>query len=313
MKILCFTPWKNTWISYWTQYIESRGHEVDWYIKEKIYEGELKKVIQNYDKLLTHWADKYAIILSDPEINTKPLYVIIRSYEIFSAEGWSDLGVINWKNVKKTFMLNEAHYHPFSCRVQGVKPVFIKNGVDLEEWQLNDITRCRDKIAWICDVNEKKGVELVVQAISELTKINPDITLEHIGRNQDIRRWYYLEQVMPHLNTKWYNVGFKNDHNFVKDFLADKKFIISTSIAEGNPMNIIEAMATGVIPLVHNWPGAEIQFPKECIWTTFDQLRDIYQKLDQDTGTYARMRKWAEKHYDYRINYKPVIDAMEAE
>jgi hypothetical protein len=78
-------------------------------------------------------------------------------------------------------------------------------------------------------------------------------------------------------------------------------------------MNIIEAMASGVIPLVHNWPGSEIQFPAECIWTTFDGLRDIYTRLSSDEAASLRMRKFAEERYDYRKNFKPVIDCMEKE
>ena len=313
MKIMCFTPWKNTWVNYWTKYIESRGHECRWHITENIEMAAIKESADWADKTLCMWADRYAIMLTDPCINTKPLFVILRSYEIFSADGWSDLGKIRWDNVKKLFMLNESHFIPFKYRVPNTTPTFIKNGVDLDEWKTDTTTRDSNKIAWICDVNEKKGVELIVQAISELSKINPDIKLEHIGRMQDLRRWYYLETIMPKLNTKWFNTGYKNDHNFVKDFLADKKFIISTSIAEGNPMNIIEAMALGVIPLVHTWPGSDVQFPAECLWTTFDELRDAYSKLSADTNASARMRAWAEDRYDYRKNYKPVVDAMEVE
>jgi len=311
MKILCVSPWKNTWVSYWTKYIESRGHEVRWLIKERLSVEEIKTELEWCDKILCHWADKYAIMLSDPAINTKPLFIILRSYEIFSADGWSDLGLIRWDNVKKLFMLNEAHLYPFSCRVPDIKPVFIKNGVDLDEWKTNGVLKNRNKIAWICDINEKKGVELVVQAMSELATVNRDITLEHIGRNQDLRRWYYLETVMPKLNMRWYNTGYNNDHEFVKEFLSNKKFIISTSIAEGNPMNIIEGMTMGVIPLVHTWPGAELQFPQGCLWTTFYELREAYIDLDSQKDAAEQMQEFAVSNYDYRKNYKPVVDAME--
>ena len=310
MKILCFSPWKNTWISYWTKYIESRGHTAVWHISQNIEAEKVKEAVKDVDCVLSHWADKYAILLSDPEINTKPLYVILRSYEIFSADGWSDLAYINWKRVRKLFMLNEAHEHPFKCRVKGVQPIFIKNGVDLDEWKISDKERDKNKIAWVCDINEKKGVELCVQCFHELSNLNPDVSLEHIGRNQDIRRWYYLENIMPHLKTKWYNIGYENKHSFVQDFLSDKGFIICSSIAEGNPMNMIEAMATGVVPLAHKFPGSEYQFPKEYLWANFDELKEIY-KSEINTNSSEKIRKFAEEHYDYRKNYKPVIDAIE--
>lgn len=308
MKITCVTPWNNSWIPYWTKYIESRGHEVQWHVGKNL-SPSLEK-FEWCDAILCHWADKFCIALS--EANTRPLYVILRSYEIFNFGGWADLPRIKWDNVKQLFMLNEAHFHMFKRRVKDVQPIFIKNGVDLDEWSPNGVLRNRDKIAFIANINEKKGIELVVQAIHELRKINPNISLEHLGRNQDLRRCYYLNTVLPKLNGSWFNTAYEEGHGFVQAFLADKKFIISTSVAEGNPMNIIEAMAYGVIPLVHTWPGASLQFPKECLWANFDELRDIYKKLDEDDQASSRMRLWAKEKYDYRKNFKPVIDAMEA-
>jgi len=309
MKILCVSPWQNTWVSYWTEYIRSRGHEVQWHIERNL--NNVGAKMEWCDAILNMWADKFAIAFSTA--NKKPLYVILRSYEIFTYSGWSALEKIKWENVKRLFMLNEAHFHMFKRRVQGVVPTIIKNGIDLGEWRFNGVVKDKNKIAFIADINEKKGVELLVQSIYELSKINPEIYLEHLGRNQDIRRCYYLNTVMPNLKFNWFNTRYKSEHGFVQGFLADKKFIISTSIAEGNPMNIIEAMAMGVIPLVHTWPGAGVQFPAECLWTTFDELRDIYSKLSADELAPQRMRAWAEDKYDYRKNYKPVIDAMEAE
>jgi len=308
MKILCVTPWRNTWVPYWTRYIESRGHELRWFIGPRIADGI--KDIEWCDKVLSHWADKSVIFMSRID-NMKPLYVILRSYEIFNANGWANLEEINWINIKKLFMLNEAHYHMFKRRVANITPTFIKNGVDLAEWQSNGTLRDRNQIAFVADINEKKGIELLVQANYELNKINPEVRIEHIGRNQDIRRTYYLNTVLPKLKGSWFNSQYCNNHDFVRNFLKDKKFIISTSIAEGNPMNLIEAMAMGVIPLVHNWPGASIQFPEECVWTTFDELKDCYTRLDKDELASSRMRAWAEEKYDFRNNYKPVIDAME--
>lgn len=311
MKILCVSPWNNTWIEYWTKAFESKGHEVRWHINHYPRPADVKEPIEWCDKILCHWADKYAIMLTDQEVNTKPLYVILRSYEIFSADGWSDLALINWDRVSGFFMLNEAHEYVFKQRIKGIYPKFIKNGVDLDEWKFNGQAKDLSKIALICDINEKKGIELLVQAISELSKEN-EVTLEHIGRNQDIRRWYYLENIMPKLNTRWFNQGYKNSHGFVKDFLKDKGFIISTSIAEGNPMNIIEAMAMGIVPLIHNWPGAEIQFPKEYVWTTFDELRAIYKRcINNYEEEQKRCRRWAEEKYDYKKNFQVVINEME--
>jgi glycosyltransferase involved in cell wall biosynthesis len=312
MKILCVTPWRNTWIDYWTKFLQSRGHQVQWHVSSEISLNDINPKLVWADKVLCHWADKWAQLLSQQQ--DIKLYVILRSYEIFQFDAWCDLSKIKWENVRQLFMLNEAHFYPFSCRVKGVKPVFFKNGVDLEEWTpAKKKASARNKLAFICGVNQKKGIELVVQSVHELNKVNSGLTLEHIGQNEDLRRWYYLECVMPHLKTKWFNHGYENSHKFVQRFLSDKGFIISSSIAEGCPMNILEAMASGVIPLVHTWPGSEFQFPKEYLWTTFDDLRRIYKRCIKNMASESKkVRKLAETRYDYRKTYLPVAEIMES-
>lgn len=302
MKILCVSPWHNTWIKYWTEFFQSKGYEIDWFIDTNLQEksiNELKDKIDWADCVLCMWADKWAVIISE-SIN-KPFFLILRSYEVWSNQGWADLPKIKWDKVTQLFMLNEAHYPIFRIRVKGVTPIFIKNGLDIDEWTLDE-KKDPNKVAFICNVSEKKGIELVVQAMHELHKINPAIKLEHIGKLQDIRRWYYLESILPHLNMRWYNSGFKNSHKFVRNFLKDKGYVICTSIAEGHPMNIIEGMATGCIPLIHLYPGAEYQWPKEYLWANFDELRElVLRKHDR-----KKIRQFIVDNYDYRKTYDAV-------
>ena len=95
MRILCVTPWENTWIPYWTKFFEEHGHVVEWMVSEVV-DGEAVKTVEGrYDAVLCHWADKWAAALS--QSLTIPLYVIIRSYEIFSPGGWADLATIRWE------------------------------------------------------------------------------------------------------------------------------------------------------------------------------------------------------------------------
>jgi len=315
MNILCVTPWKNTWIGYWSDFFKQHGHTSEWLVSEYVDQKALAPHLPKYDAILCHWADKWAIQLSalPKELNPPPLYVILRSYEIFTRSGWADLTKITWSNVRRFFMLNEEHAYAFKCRVKGVEPTFIKNGIDLSEWGFIDRpSDALSRLGWICDVNEKKGVELAVQAVAELHKVNPSLTFHHLGRNQDLRRFYYLERILPHLGVKFDHHGWKNDHTFVNHFLGKVGFVLSSSIAEGNPMNILEAMATGAVPLVHRWPGAQYQFPEKWLWSTFDELRAIYERnLRNYEGLEAR--RYAEEHYDYRKTYLPVLDAIQAD
>jgi len=299
MKILCASNWNNTWIPYWTKYLESRGHKVKWLIGRK---EDFEIDYDWCDVILCMWAVGWANILS--KFN-KPLFIIHRSYEVFNDVRGS-VQDINWNNVKRLFMLNESHYELFKKQVSYIQPTFIKNGIDLDEWTLFKREH-NHNIAWIANIDHKKGEMLAAHAIAELQKIDPLVQLYHIGKIQSNRIELYLNNIAPYMKSTWYSEGYRNSHKFVLDFLKNKKYIFSSSLVEGHPMNILEAMATGCKPLIHRYPGVEYQFPEKYIWTTFDDLKRIYQEPYKP----EEYRQFIVNNYDYRKVYEPVARAIE--
>jgi glycosyltransferase involved in cell wall biosynthesis len=78
-------------------------------------------------------------------------------------------------------------------------------------------------------------------------------------------------------------------------------YCLSTSLSEGNPNNVIEAMAKGIKPIIHNWPGAKDQFQD-----TFDTVE---QALGQFAGDYnsEQYRDWISKNYSLK-NIDKVVE-----
>lgn len=308
MKILCTSLWNNTWIPYWTKFFTSRGHEVKWHINTKLSYGGISEKVEWADAVLCMWASAWSGVLSRVGIN-KPLYVIARSFEIFEDTRVMGVTKVEWKNVDQLFMLNESHFDIFKKKVAGVNPIFIKNGVDLDEWRIPDTKRYKDKIAWIVNINHKKGCELAMHAISQLRKKYKTVTLEHIGRVQADRVKIYIDNIAPYLGFQYFTYGFNESHKFVKSFLSDKQHILLSSIVEGHPMCILEAMAMGIRPFIHRYPGIEYQFPEEYIWNTFDDLIKMYETPYEP----EKHRAVIEERFDYRNTYIPVAEVIEGE
>ena len=313
MNILNITPWKNAWIDEWTQFWTDHKHVPGWIIGQPT-NYELMKNVYWADVILMHWANEQAIYISNNLPKGKRLFIVARSYEINSSYGRGKLlPAINWKNVEKVFLLNESMKHFFEQVVKGKEVAFFRNGLNIEQWDVPHETKDPTKIAFVCDLSERKGINMAVQAMHTIRKVIPNAEMHHIGRTEDFRCVSYLQNTMSRLNMPFVCHGYKCDKEFVYDFLKDKKFILSSSVVEGNPMNILEAMASGVIPLVHGWPGAHDQFPEKVVWDTMDQLHDIVSKIMNPGVLYFEgedARNWAVENFDYRKTFIPVLKAI---
>jgi len=307
MKILCVSIWKNSWIPYWTTFLKKNGHEVKWLIGADLDEKKARPPYDWADCVLSMWACGYAVIFS--KWNEKPLFVVHRSFEVFEDTNLPvNISDIEWNNVTQLFMLNESHYPIFEEKITSLNPIFIKNGIDLDYFPLTKKTdNSFSRIAWICNINHKKGAINLVHAISHLRKADETITVNHIGLIQSRRIKLYLQNILPHLNCVWKNYGYNNNHAFVKNFLKTCQSIISTSIVEGHPMNILEAMAMGCKPLIHRYPGVEYQFPEDFIWANYDELVYLYEQPYRPNV----YRQYIADHYNYNKTYRPVLECME--
>ena len=93
----------------------------------------------------------------------------------------------------------------------------------------------------------------------------------------------------------------------VAEWLEDKDYILCTSINEGNPNNIIEAMAMGIKPIIHNFPGAKEQFPDDLIFTETSGalIRILENKYEPE-----KYRDWVKERYDLS-NFSKIHDVIE--
>jgi glycosyltransferase involved in cell wall biosynthesis len=249
------------------------------------------------------WARE--LLKANPDV---PIYVIVRSFEFFKDTRVGGVDTVPLEKAEQVFCLNEAHYIYLKESHPSIAPIYFKNGIDVNEWKLIKRKKAsKNRIAWICNLNFKKGIMLGVQAVHELQKVNRNITIEHIGEINSRRMFTYINYIMPYMKTQFFNYGHHSSHEFVKGFLSDKSSIISCSMVEGHPMNILEALATGCKPLIHRYPGVEFQFPDKYVWNTFDDLRRMHEEPFKP----EEYRQYIVDNFDYRETYKPIAERIE--
>jgi glycosyltransferase involved in cell wall biosynthesis len=172
------------------------------------------------------------------------------------------------------------------------RSIVITNGVNLQKYKY--VARPRGKnIACIGYLNERKNPMFLLQCMQKLHYIDPQYKLFFAGVFQDAALEQYIRYMIKALeltNVVFFD-GWQDD---VNTWLQDKHYIISTSFAESQGMGILEGMACGLKPVVHNFPGADQIFPSEYI---FNISEEFCGQICDESYVPERYRRFVEERY----------------
>jgi len=218
--------------------------------------------------------------------------VVIRLHG-FEAQSWY-LDEIDWGLVSHLIVVSPKFREIVEPKIKGVSVKVVYNGVDLSRFQLQDPEGMdENQVAYVGYINKKKGPTLLRTVMASW----PEKQFHVGGIHQDAQVQLYMNGVQLE-NVTYY--GWVR----TADFLIGKKYIISTSVTESFGMSIAEGMAMGLTPLVHEWPGADLLWPKGCIWRTFEDLKAIEPKDPE------WCREWVSSRYSMKRCVDSVVDLL---
>jgi glycosyltransferase involved in cell wall biosynthesis len=143
----------------------------------------------------------------------------------------------------------------------------VPNGIDLRRFAAGVPDRFR--IAWVGHLEPKKNPMLLPHIARRLRQHDPRYTFHLAGAATDLRTQRYLLRLIAALGLG----GVLYFDGVVEDmpaWYADKGVLLSTSMYESFGLNIGEAMAVGAFPVVHDFPGADLLWPPECLFADID-------------------------------------------
>ena len=272
LRVLLLTPWENAWIPLYTKVFEERGHQV------------------RVDRDATRWR-KADVFLHMWAGQTCPRpgavnLMFLRRYEFFDFD-WEKY---DWTSVDKLIFCNSVLKKNFDKAVTASTEL-VYNAVDTSKWTHRERGPGK-KIGMACHVHPKKNLPLAAQILERL----PGYELHIAGAVQDPFTTFYLES--RKINIKLY--GHVKD---MDKWWEDKNYCLSTSISEGNPNNVNEAMAKGIKPIVHDWPGASDQYP--------ETFKTVDEAVAQITGEYGSGYREHVDTFFSLDNFRRVVDMAE--
>jgi len=244
---------------------------------------------------------------------------IVRLHGFEAYGDWLDR--IQWENIDtlitvgnsfvKQAILNQVP--DIETRTQMVT---IQNGVNLEKFEFVERPRGKN-LACVGYLALKKNPMFLLQCMQKLHYIAPECRLFFAGNFQELR----LEQYMRHmvkahgLSDVVFFDGWQDDINA---WLRDKHYIVSASIGESQGMGLLEGMACGLKPVIHNFPGADQIFDSQFLFNISEQFCEHVCSERYEPQSYRRfveekypLKRQLDSINDIFVRYEAQIDSCQ--
>ena len=219
----------------------------------------LFKTIGKTDAILVHMIPKYVILAAPVAfIFRKPVYMW---YTGVSAHWQLKFAV---KLCKKVFTAHEA-----AMRVNTPKRIITGHGIDVEKFKIHDL-RVKSNgpitILSVGRITASKGHDLIINIMADLIKLGYDLKLKIIGGVIQGYHQKYLKSLKKLSEDLKINeaIEFSGPVSYEKmpAYLEKSEILINAVPFGGLDKVVLEAMASGVIPLTSNNAFLNV-FPQE--------------------------------------------------
>jgi hypothetical protein len=243
-------------------------------------EEELYELMKWSDISWFEWCTNLAIIGSK---QPKVCKNIIRLHRYEAYGQWPEL--VNWTNIDTLITVGNSFVK--DALIQTVPNLesqtsiaTIPSGVNLKKFNFTERQRGKN-IAFLSNLRTVKNPAFVLQCMQKLHYIDPEYRLFFGGVFQNRTLEQYLKYMVDTLDLRDV-VFFDGWQEDVNSWLENKHYIVSTSIIESQGIGLLEAMACGLKPVIHNFPGANQIFPSEFLFNISEEfcnqiLSDNYQ------------------------------------
>jgi len=182
---------------------------------------------------------------------------------------------VDWDNVNALVFVADhirSRVMP-GLSTNGCKIRVIENGVDPSIFEFS-VRKKLNTVGFVGPINGRKNLPMAMAIVGEINKRKQgDVDLIICGDVQDVFLPQYIERAKSVYGIKVTSLGHLHS---MKSFYGSVDCILSTSLWESFQYALAEGMASGCVPLVHNWEGAESIWPKEYLFWTIAEAVDLF-------------------------------------
>ncbi len=220
---------------------------------------------------------------------------IVRLHRFEAYQNWPSQ--VKWENIDTLVTVGNSFVKDAIVRQvpdieSRTRLVTIPNGVNLDRFKFANRASGKN-IACVGYLNMRKNPMFLLQCMQKLHYIDWEYKLFFGGAFQNPMLEQYIRHMVEALKLTDV-VFFDGWQADVSSWLRDKHYIVSASIGESQGMGLLEGMACGLKPVIHNFPGADQIFPSEFL---FNISEEFCAQILSDKYEPQRYRRFVEENY----------------
>ena len=235
----------------------------------------MSELLSSVDLAWFEWCDNLVIEASRLP-KTCPIICRLHSYEAFTEMP----SQVNWENVDHLIFVNKSVMELVGEQSASiVAKTVIHNGVDIDRFIIPENKTYGKKIASVGYINYKKNPALLLYCFKKIYEYDSEFTFHVAGLHQDPRIKLYFDNFLKESPLPIEFCGWVTD---MPQWYQDKDYVISTFLFESFHYSIAEGMASGLMPLIHNWYGAKHLYPEEHLYADPDACLELIKEFEKN-------------------------------
>jgi hypothetical protein len=266
-----------------------------------------QNVNQMYESMKTSdicWFEGCSDVASEASRLPKVTKNIVKLHGPELQDGWPRQ--VQWENIDILITIGNSGLEEILLeQVPDIKArtrlVTIPKGVDLEKFKF--VGRQPGKnLACIGNLNMQTNPMFLLQCMQKLHYIDPEYRLFFAGAFQNPMLQRYIRHMIQVLELSDV-VLFDGWQEDVNCWLQDKNFIVSVGIGQSQEMGLLQGMACGLKPVIHNFPGASEMFPSDLLFDISEQFCERILAGRYEPESY---RKFVEERYPLKSQLEEI-------
>ena len=189
------------------------------------------------------------------------------------------------------------------------KTMFIPNYVDTRKYNIAKTDDSRYTVGMIGIVPKMKRFDLALDLLKRLRKVDSRYNLRVKGKLPEDYPW----MVKREEEMEWYKnqfsrleedkllstaVQFDGWGNDVPQWFNNIGYILSVSDFEAMHLAVAEGASSGTVPVILNWPGAEVMYPSSWCHHDLDSMANSILEFSSKDAKRKKFAKIIKKRYD---------------